>query len=349
MRDLLDKQMSKIDIIQLAKLLKLSKSTVSRAFRDNTDINPITKARVLDMARQLNYRPNHYASNLREQKSRTIAVVIPELANNYFAQIIQGVEKVARTKGYHVLIFVTDDDLEKERDFVTSVSNGRVEGVLMSVSGESKNHSYLQAIDFQQLPIILFDRIYDDIDLPKIVTDDYQSSFLATEHLLENGCKRVAYFVVDKDQSIGKNRCLGYTDALKKHHFAVEDQLIVDCSNSYEENEFLIEKAIKDLKPDGILASVERLAFSTYSICHRLQIPIPAAIKMVAFSSLEIAPLLNPSLSTVTQPAVEIGERGAAMLLQQLSGEPLKTPFEKIVLKSSLVVRRSSSFEEFFV
>src|SRR5690606_20637296 len=171
--------MGKIEIIKLAEALNLSKSTVSRAFRDSSDINPQTKERILKMAKELNYQPNHYASNLREQRSKTIAVVVPELANNYFTQIIQGVEKVAKTEGYHILIYVTDDDIEKERDFIRSLSNGRVDGVVMSVTGESTDHSYLQHINFERLPIVFFDRTYDDIDAPKVVTDDYHSSFMA--------------------------------------------------------------------------------------------------------------------------------------------------------------------------
>ena len=207
--------MAKIDIIQLAKVLNLSKSTVSRAFRDSSDINPKTKERILKVAKELNYQPNHYASNLREQKSKTIAIVIPELANNYFTQIIQGAEKEAKKQGYHILIFVTDDDISKERDFIRSLASGRVDGVIMSASGESTDHSYLERINYEHLPIVLFDRIYDDIQLPKVVTDEYQRSFAATEHLILNGCQRIAYLVINKELSIGKTRMQGYEDALK--------------------------------------------------------------------------------------------------------------------------------------
>lgn len=334
--------MSKIDIIKLAKALNLSKSTVSRAFRDNSDINPTTKERVLKMAKELNYRPNHYASNLREQKSKTIAVVVPELANNYFTQIIQGVERVAKTKGYHILIFVTDDDLQKEKEFIRSISNGRVDGVLMSVSGESEDHSYLNRVDFDWLPVVLFDRVYDDIELPTVVTDDYDSSYLATQHLMASGCKRIAYLVVNKEQSIGKTRMQGYLDALRDGGLPTDESLIADCSNCYDENAVILKTFLGDQKPDGILASVERLAVSAYYVCREQEVRIPEDIKIVAFSSLEIAELLNPSLSTVTQPAIQIGEHAANILLDKLLGVETKGTLPQVVLSSELVVRDSS-------
>lgn len=334
--------MAKINIHELAKILNLSKSTVSRAFRDNDDINPKTKERILKLAKELNYQPNHYASNLREQKSKTFAVVLPELANNYFTQIIEGAEKEAKKHGYHILIFVTDDDIRKESEFIRSLANGRVDGVILSASGESTDHSYLKQINYENLPIVLFDRIYDDVDLPKIVTDDYHSSFMATEHLIKSGCERIAYLVINKELSIGKTRMQGYIDALKKYKIPLRKRLIVDCSNSYDENNTIIEEMIKKQKPDGILASVERLAFSTYYVCQRIGYHIPNDLKIIAFSSLEIAGLLNPPLSVVRQPAIAIGEKAAAMLLKQLSGERLLESERFVVMKSDLVIRQSS-------
>lgn len=334
--------MAKIDIHTLAKVLQISTSTVSRAFRDTNDINPKTRKRILDKAAELNYRPNHYASNLRDQKSKTIAVIIPELANNYFSQIIQGVEKVAKTAGYHILICVTDDDIQKEQEFMRNFSNGRVDGVVMSASGEATDHSYLNNLENYGFPLILFDRIYEDVQVPKIVTDDYTSSFNATSHLIENGCKRVAYLVVNKEQSIGKTRMQGYVDALKKYKIPVRKRLIVDCTNSYAENEVIIARLLNVNKPDGILASVERLAFSTYQVCQSLQVQIPRDLKVVAFSSLEIASLLNPPLTTIKQPAVQIGEKAASLLLQQIADSDTKQIHEEYMLQSDLLIRESS-------
>ncbi|WP_149913185.1 LacI family DNA-binding transcriptional regulator [Sphingobacterium cavernae] len=336
--------MSKVDIISIAKALNLSKSTVSRAFQEKSDINPNTRNRILAYANEVNYRPNHYASNLREQKSKTIAVVVPELENNYFTQIIKGAEEIAKREGYHILIYATDDDINKEREFITSISNGKVDGVLMSVVGERDNHSYLHNIDLVKMPIVFFDRVYDDVDITKIVTDDYKSSFDATEHLLLGGCTSIAYLVVDKDYSIGKERALGYKDALKKHNIAIQEELIVDCSNSYDENFNIIKEVLINHKPDAVFASVERLAFSTYFVCNDLDLNIPRDLKVVAFSSLQIAELLSPPLSTVTQPAEQIGQEAAKLLLNKLKGEQQELDTNTIVLKSELRIRKSSQF-----
>ena len=206
------------------------------------------------------------------------------------------------------------------------------------------NQSYLHNIDLVKMPIVFFDRVYDDVDITKIVTDDYKSSFDATEHLLLGGCTSIAYLVVDKDHSIGKERALGYKDALKKHNIAIQEELIVDCSNSYDENFNIIKEVLINHKPDAVFASVERLAFSTYFVCNDLDLNIPRDLKVVAFSSLQIAELLSPPLSTVTQPAEQIGQEAAKLLLNKLKGEQQELDTNTIVLKSELRIRKSSQF-----
>jgi len=335
--------MDSINIKKLAEALKLSTSTISRAFRDNSDISSATKERILAKAKELNYQPNHYASNLREQKSKTIAVIVPELANNYFSQAIHGIERIARENGYHILIYVTDDDYKKEVNFIQHLHNGRADGIIMSVSGEANDHNYLNNFGAKRLPLVFFDRIYEDIETPRVITNDYNSSFSATEHLIEQGCKRVAYMVVNKSLSIGKTRMQGYIDALAKHKIAFDENLIVDCSNSYEENSVIVKQALLELKPDGIFASVERLAFATYYACYDLGIKIPDDVKVISFSSLEIAPLLNPSLTTITQPATEIGEEAAKLLFRILDNDADKNRSDELILESKIIARNSTA------
>lgn len=335
--------MDSINIKKLAEALNLSTSTISRAFRDNSDINSATKERILAKAKELNYQPNHYASNLREQKSKTIAVIVPELANNYFSQAIHGIERIARENGYHILIYVTDDDYQKEVTFIQHLHNGRADGIIMSVSGEANDHNYLNKFGSKRLPLVFFDRVYEDINTPRVITNDYDSSFLATEHLIEQGCERIAYLVVNKSLSIGKTRMQGYIDALAKHQVPFDENLIVDCSNSYEENSMIIKEALTQLKPDGIFTSVERLAFATYYACYDLRINIPGDLMVISFSSLEIAPLLNPSLTTITQPATEIGEEAAKLLFTVLDNHANKNRLNEVVLTSKIIKRNSTN------
>ncbi|MEE1945040.1 LacI family DNA-binding transcriptional regulator [Pedobacter sp. KR3-3] len=335
--------MDNVNIKKLAKALHLSTSTVSRAFRDNSDISATTKARILAMAKELNYQPNHYASNLREQKSKTIAVIVPELANNYFSLAIQSIERVASAKGYHILVYATNDQFEKEVSFIKHLHNGRADGIIMSVSGEANNHNYLNELSKKRLPIVFFDRVYEDIETPRVITNDYDSSFAATKHLIQQGCKRIAYLAVNKTLSIGKTRMQGYIDALKKFKIPFEDELIIDCTNNYKENIDRLKKAFIDLKPDGVFTSVERLAFATYYACYDINLVIPKDLKVIGFSSLEIAPLLNPALSTVTQPASELGKTAAELLFKMLENPDDVTPTTQLVLNSKLVQRESTS------
>jgi LacI family transcriptional regulator len=335
--------MRTINIKELAKALNLSTSTVSRAFRDNSDISKETKDKILSAAKELNYQPNHYASNLREQRSKTIAVIVPELANNFFSQAIHGIERIARDKGYHILIYATDDEYEKEVSFIRHLHNGRADGIIMSVSGEANDHNYLNELTHKRLPLVFFDRVYEDIITPRVITNDYDSSFSAAQHLIKQGCTRIAYLVINKNLSIGKTRMQGYLDALAKYNIPFDDNLIVDCTNSYKKNNVILKDMLKKLQPDGVFTSVERLAFATYYACNDLNISIPGQVKVVGFSSLEIAPLLNPSLTTVTQPATKIGIEAASLLFKMLENPEAVNINEKVVLDSTLIKRKSTS------
>jgi LacI family transcriptional regulator len=337
--------MDNINIKVLAKKLKLSTSTISRAFNGSSDINKDTRERILAFAREHNFLPNHYASNLRDKKSKTLAVIVPEIVNDFFAQAINGIEEVARKKGFYILLYRTDDIFEKEVSFVNYLNNGKADGIIMSVSGEANDHNYLRKLEQKNIPVVFFDRVYEDIDVSKVTTNDYDSSFAATEHLIETGCRRIAYLVINKSISIGKVRGQGYVDALEKHRIPFDDELVIDCSQDEKVNYSLIKTALEETRPDGVFSSVERLAFATYYVCNDMNISIPKDLKVISFSSLEIAPLLCPALSTVTQPAYEMGIKAATLLFDELENKIHKPPKKQIVLKSKLFIRKSSSAE----
>ncbi len=339
--------MDNVNIKKLAKELNISTSTISRAFNGSHDINKDTKERILAFAKEHNFLPNHYASNLRDKKTKTLAVIIPEIANDFFSQAINGIEEVARKKGFYILLYRTDDIFEKEVSFVNYLNNGKVDGIIMSVSGEANDHNYLRQLESKNVPVVFFDRVYEDIDAAKVTTNDYESSFDATEHLLKTGCRRVAYLVVNKSISIGQVRMQGYMDALKKHNVPFDDELVIDCSNDEKINYKILTKVLQEIKPDGIFSSVERLAFATYYVCNDLGIEIPKKLKMISFSSLGIAPLLSPALSTITQPAYEMGIKAANLLFEALEQKnaPSSNAKRHVVLKSKLFIRKSSAGE----
>ena len=333
--------MDKVNIQRLADELNLSIATVSRALRDSYQIRPETKKKVWDLARKLNYQPNPLASGLRGQKSKNIAVIFPELANNFFSLAINGIEEIARQKGYQVLIYLTHESAESEINFVRGLANGRVDGLLLSLSSETGNYDHITALN-QKLPVILFDRVCESADMLKVTTDDYESSYQATTHLVEQGCRRIMYLMALKNITAGKQRLKGYTDALAAAGLPLDEALIIDCDREEKENLAIIRKAIADKKPDGLFSSIEKLGIACYQAANDLQLAIPGQIKIVSFSNLEIASLLNPSLTTITQPAFEIGRESANLLFHLL--EKKKTTPESKIIGSALIKRDSTAF-----
>jgi len=225
-----------------------------------------------------------------------------------------------------------------------AAKNGRVDGIIMSVTGEAKDHSYMHKIRKKSIPLVFFDRVYDDVVASKVLTNDYESSFTATKHLLEQGCRKISYLVVNKNLSIGKMRMQGYRDALESSEIQFSEDLVIDCSNDMTSNMQLLSDIFQSKKPDGVFASVERLALASYYVCHDLNIQIGKDIKIVCFSSLEIAPLLNPSLSTITQPAFDMGKEAARILFRRLEDSDPNS-HENVVLGSELIIRNSSQIK----
>jgi len=335
--------MPAVNIKQLARELNLSISTVSRALSDSYDVSAQTRSKVLELAKKLNYHPNPYASGLKRHNSKTIAIIVPEVANNFFSLAINGIQSVAREKGYHVLIYLTHEDYEIEVEVVQHLQSGRVDGVLISLSGRTVDKTHLTELVRLGLPLVFFDRVCEEFDTAKVTTDDYDSGFKATQHLIDRGCRRIAYLLVSKNLSIGIKRMEGYMEALRKNKIPIDPKLIVNGSNDKERNYSLIQNLLKsNNRPDGIFASVEHLAITAYHVCNDMKLSIPNDIKIISFSNLETAPLLNPSLTTITQPAFNIGREAATILFKALTKKQFKLSNQKTVLASELIERNST-------
>ncbi|RYE19900.1 MAG: LacI family transcriptional regulator [Sphingobacteriales bacterium] len=335
--------MDSVNIKELARKLNLSVSTVSKAFRKEYDINPRTRERILAAAKELNYQPNPAATSLRTQKSKAIAVIIPEIDNSFFVLVIKGIESIAQQNGYHVLIYLTHEDYNREVELTQNLQKGRVDGVLMSLSDASKDLGHLEELKQKGIPVIFFDRVYENDNYIRITTNDEESGFAATQHLIDQGCKKIVHFYLEKNLSISKNRLAGYEKSLLTNKMKINDRIIKgftgDSQKSYEE----ILQTLKKEKPDGIFSSFEKLAMLCYLACSTLRLRIPEDIKIISFSNLEIASLLNPSLSTVTQPAFEIGEKAAQMLIDIINNKANILASAPFVIKSKLIVRNSSA------
>ena len=332
-----------MNLKEIASQLNLSFSTVSKALRDSHEISEATKKIVLAKAKELNYQVNPFASGLRKQKSKTIAVVIPEVVNDFFGPVINGVESIAQEKGYHVLIYLTHENMKKEVAITKLLLNGRVDGVLISISEQTSDTMHLEELKEKEIPLVFFDRVVEHIDAPKVTTDDYFSGANATEHLIENGCRRIGFLSISQNLSISNKRMNGYLDALKKHNLPIDDSLVINCTGNDEKNKDLIRQLLRrSNRPDGIFASVEKLAIDTYEICEELNLSIPHDMKVICFSNLKTAGLLNPSMTTITQPAYEIGREATAILFRLIEKKRHHFLLEKTVINSKLIERNST-------
>jgi len=336
--------MKNINIKELARELKLSISTVSKALHDSHEISDETKRRVMEAAARLNYVPNPYASSLRGRRSKNIAVVIPEVADSFFSLAINGIESVAKEKGYHVLICLTHESFENEKMILKEFQGGRVDGVLMSVSGETSQSDHINDLLSKDIPLVFFDRICENVETARIITDDLESGYKATAHLIEQGCERIAFLGISKSLSISNKRLEGYLQAIAEHKLKTDKRHIVLCSNDSKKNYSLVKKLLEQKnRPDGIVASVEKLTTPVYKACADLDLKIPGDVKLVCFSNLETASILNPSLTTITQPAFEMGKTAATLLFNSLEKTKFNLAKESLVIPSLLVVRGSTS------
>lgn len=334
--------MDNVNLKKLAKELNLAISTVSRALRDSHEISQETKDRVKALAAKLDFQPNPHASSLRRNKSRTIAVIMPEIQNNFFSQVMNGVEDVAQKKGYHVLIYLTHEDHHREADILHLLRNGRVDGLMISVSNSTSSFEHLKGFQDASMPLVFFDRVCDSMDAPSITTDDTEAAFKATEHLIKAGCKKIAFLSMAGSLSISSRRRSGYMKALTKYGLA-SDELVVECGPDDELNRKNIAALLQNNSPDGIFAAVEKFAINTYEVCHKTGIEIPQQLKVISFSNLQAVALFHPPLSTIVQPAYEIGKEAAAVLFKIIDKKNLLEGEKKIVIPSSLVMRTSTA------
>ncbi|MGN8068481.1 LacI family DNA-binding transcriptional regulator [Mucilaginibacter sp. SG564] len=334
---------NKVNMKTLAKVLNVSIATISKALRDSHDIGEETKQRVIETAKLLHYVPNPYASSLRKRSSNTIAIIIPEIADSFFSQAINGIESIVGQEKYHALIYLTHDSYEREAQMFADLSSGRVDGVIMSVASNTKEIRHIQELQQAGVPIVFFDRVCEDIPTAKIKTDDFNSAYMATKHLLEQGCKNISLVTIEGYPSILQAREGGYKKALTEHQVKHKEQNIISCSNKYnQENIAFLKEHIDKIKPDGIIATVEHLATTTYLACEELKLNIPNDIKVVCFTNQITAAILNPPLTTVLQPAYDMGRKAAELLFGHLAGKPIQLEKENITLPSKLVVRDST-------
>lgn len=327
----------------LAQKLKLSKATVSKALHDSHEISSETKKRVLDLAARLGYTPNPYASSLRHKKSKTIAVVIPEVADNFFSLALNGIQSVAEQKGYHLLICLSHEKYQYEKEILHEFLSGRVDGVLISISGETRSGAHIRELQSNNIPVVFFDREFEGSATAAVITNDRECGYIAAKHLMESGCRRLAFLSVSRSLPISQNRMHGFKEAVADAGASGPGMEVIYCTAHESENFARIKKLLTGKnRPDGIVASVEKMATMVYLAAHESGIDIPQELKVIAFSTLETAPILNPSLTTITQPAYEMGQAAANILFNGIEKKNFDLRNKRMVIPSILVQRTST-------
>ena len=335
-----------VTIKDIAKALGLSTSTVSRALRDSYEISPETKQVVLDYAKQINYRPNPIALSLKEKRSRSIGVIVSEIANSFFSQIINGIESIAYSKGYNAIISQSMESYEREVINMDFLSSRSVDGFLLSVSTETNDFSHIMELYDRGLPIVCFDRVVDAINTHKVIVDNFKGAYDATAHLAKNGYRRIAILGNSEYLSITKERLAGYTQALADAKLPFDEQLVKHCPHGgmiYKE----VEQAMNELlalkhKPDAIFASADKLTTNFMRYCKARHLLIPDDMAVIGFSNLDLTDLLSPPLSVVRQPAFEMGKIAAELLINMIESKRPVTEFENRILPTELIIRESS-------
>ncbi|MGC3945810.1 MAG: substrate-binding domain-containing protein [Chryseolinea sp.] len=329
-------------IMDIASALQVSKSTVSRALQGHSDINVNTRKAVLDMAHQLDYQPNLLALGLAKSRSYTIGIIVPEFINSFFPYIIIGAQQVANPAGYHVIICQSNESLETEIANTNVLMSSRVDGVVASVTAETDNLDHFHKFQRAGIPVVMFNRICDGLDVSKVLVDDYDGAYRGVEHLIQQGCKRIAHLGGPQNLQIGRQRLKGYLDAMRDYNLPVDDDLIV-YYNLTRENARPAAQQLLDLPtpPDGIFAVNDPAGIETILVAKSKGVCIPNDVAVVGFSNEPTSALIEPGLTTLAQPLDEIGKTTVQLLLNEIESDDSVLPSTRI-LKTQLIVRASS-------
>ncbi|MFT4736947.1 MAG: LacI family transcriptional regulator [Cyclobacteriaceae bacterium] len=336
-----------VTIKDIANDLSISPSTVSRALADNPLVKLETREAVKKLAKQLNYQPNFTALSLRSNKTRTIGIIIPQLVHEFFSLVIRGIEDCGYANGYNVLICSTHDNYEREVMNANALLTGRVDGLLACISRTTEKYDHLTQFEERDIPLVLFDCICDEINTYKVVIDDFTAGYTATKHLVDIGCKRIAYVGGPSNQQTNKNRFLGYQKALKEAGIELDDQLHIHCKSGDFEAGKETSKALIDRENiDGIFAGTDMLAIGAMKNIKGKGLQIPNDVAVVGFSNWSISEIYEPSLSTIDQPGYEMGYKAAKLLINKIKEGPrndFSQDYETVMLKTDLIIRESST------
>ena len=339
---------SKITIKDIAKELGVSTSTVSKALKDSHEISEETRKKIKAFANFYHYKPNSLALKLRNKKTMVIGVVIPEIVHHFFSRVISGIDKVANERGYNVMICLSNESYEKELLNINMLSDGSVDGLLVSISKETlekKNFNHFYQLINDDIPFVLFDRVADEIKCDKVLVDDVGGGYKATSHLIRIGCERIAILTTPDHVNVGTDRKSGYLRALEENDKEIDANLIIKINENFNIREQIkkLLDAPLDKLPDGIFAVNEIYAAHAMKIAREKGLHVPDDIAVIGFTDGLISEFSTPSLSTVAQHGFTMGEQAAELLLNRIQkNKNEESHFEKKVISTNLKIRNST-------
>jgi LacI family transcriptional regulator len=333
----------KITIKTIAKELGVSTSTVSKALRDSHEISSETKEKIQAYANLYNYKPNNLALQLRNQKTKVIGVILPKIVHHFFSTVIMGIEEGANKKGYNIMVCFSNESYKKEVETLKVLSNGSVDGLIVSIANETlENKDFKHFIDLvsEEIPLVLFDRVVDEILCDKVVVDDVGAGYKATKHLLENGRKKIALITTPNHVNVGTLRRQGYEKALIEAYIKTDKNLIVEIDEK-KDIKSQIEKVFKE-NIDAVFAVNEIYAANSMRIAKERGLSIPDDISIIGFTDGLISEYSSPSITTIAQHGFTMGTQAVELLIERIENETEVYKPKKIVISSDLKIREST-------
>lgn len=335
----------KLTLKQIARELDVSVSTVSKALRDSVEISEDTRQKIKAFAKLYNYKPNNIALSLKNKKTKTIGVIIPEIVHHFFTTVISGIEQVANERGYNVIICMSNNSFDKEVINMEMLANGSTDGFIISVAKETQQkgdyHHLLEVIN-QGMPLVMFDRVIEEIECDKVIIDDTIGAREAVQHLIDIDCKKIALITTVDYVSVGKLRTQGYREALLHNNMKIDEDLILKVED-FDHSEEEIKHFLSGKEIDAVFAVNEHFAIYAIKAFHENGLKVPDDISVVGFTNGELSKQFIPSLTTVSQHGAEMGAQAARLLIKKLENEDGEDePFETIIVETSLIQRKST-------
>lgn len=337
------KQKRDITIYDIAKKLDLSSATVSRALNDSSVINEKTKNKVKQIALDLGYQQNNFASSLRKQKSNTIGVIIHELKSNFTTSVLAGIEKITTEAGYDLIIAHSSENVKKEIANAHNLFHKRVDGLIASLSFETENMEHFEKFYKKAIPVIFFDRVEESNESTKVIIDNYKAGYSATNHLIDQGCKRIIIVTGNLKRNVYKNRFRGYRDAVVNQGLEVlEESIIIKDLSEQSGVEVANQILAMTPMPDGAFITNDFTAAVCMRTLKKNGIKIPEDIAIIGFNNDPISKIVDPTLTTIDYPGVLMGEVAATNLLNHINGKTDLKKMNTIIINSELIIRESS-------